>query len=46
MKDITDFIHFLKNDVHADIFLITQNIADVPEPILELRNEVIPFYRD
>ena len=44
MHEISDFIYFLKKEVQADIFLITQNIFDVPEPILELRNKVIPFY--
>ena len=43
MQEITDFIYFLKTEVHADIFLITQNKYDVPEPILELSNNVITF---
>ena len=44
MREISDFIYFLKKEVRADIFLIAQNKYDVPEPILELRNKVIPFY--
>ena len=43
MQEITDFIYFLKTEVHADIFLITQNKYDVPEPILEFSNNVITF---
>ena len=43
MREISDFIYFLKKEVQADIFLITQNKSDVPEPILELSNNVITF---
>ena len=43
MKEITDFIYFLKKEVRSDIFLIAQNKSDVPEPILELSNNVITF---
>ena len=43
MQEITYFIYFLKKEVRSDIFLIAQNKYDVPEPILELSNNVITF---
>ena len=40
---ITDFIYFLKSEIRAIIFLISQNKSYVPKPILELHNDLIIF---